>query len=283
MSLRYGILGHPVAHSLSPAMQTAAFRERGIDATYAKLPVKPEDLQKRLPEIVAEGFAGLNVTVPHKEAILPLLDHVDGVARAIGAVNTISIRNGALFGTNTDAPGLVRSLEEAQVSLQGIRAVILGAGGAARAAVVGLAGAGAAEIVLLARDTKRAKKVADELQARCGTTTLRTGSLTDDAASFFTDAGVVIQATSATMEKSAEAVPFAMGLPWGALPPGAAVCDLVYVPVETPVLNAARARDLKVIDGLGMLLHQGALAFETWTGKPAPTAVMREALLSSLA
>jgi len=281
MTKQYGIFGWPVAHSRSPEMQAAAFRSAGLDATYERFAVKPEDLKSELARLQSSGLQGANVTLPHKQAVMELLDEVTPQAKAIGAVNTLVRQAGGegegegFVGHNTDAPGLARSLIEAGVNLQGIRVVVLGAGGAARAAVVGLAGAGAARIILHARRPEAAAKMGGELAAICGTAThLGLGDLADA----LTTTDLLVQATSATLEGNAQAAEFAASLPIERMPEGSAVVDLVYKPRETTVLAKARARGLKVVDGLGMLIHQGALAFELWTGRPADVAAMTAAL-----
>ncbi len=274
----YGILGWPVAHSRSPAMQEAAFRALGIDAVYVPFPVRPERLADAVAGLRALGIAGANVTLPHKEAVIALLDEVEPDARAIGAVNTIVRSGDRLLGANTDAPGLVRALAEAGFEPKGTRAVVLGAGGAARAAVVGLARAGAALVTVAARRLDRAEALAEELAPVSGGTALAAADLAR-LGEAFAQADLVVQATSATLEGRAEAEAFAASLPLDALPAQATVNDLVYEPRETAVLRRARARGLCTVDGLGMLLHQGAIAFERWTGRDAPLAAMRTTLV----
>lgn len=286
MTALYGIFGWPVAHTRSPAMQAAAFAALGIDAVYVPFAVPPDRLARAVASLDAVGIAGLNITVPHKGAILPMLSHVEAGARAIGAVNTVwregGAPGGALVGGNTDAEGLARSLAEAGVALGGTRAVVLGAGGAARASVVGLAGVGVGRIVVAARRREQADVLVGELRAACGATELAALSL-DDAAVLREElrgAALLVQATSATLggHDAATAQRFADALPLDVLPASAAVCDLVYQPRRTAVLVRAEAHGLRTIDGLGMLLHQGAIALERWTGRRAPLDVMRAAL-----
>lgn len=275
----HGILGWPVEHSASPAMQNAAFAARGVDAVYVPFPVRPEALPLAVAGLRALGVRGVNVTVPHKEAILPLLDEVDPDARALGAVNTVVRRGDGLLGLNTDGPGLVRSLAEAGVEVKGRRVTVLGAGGAARAAVVGLARAGAAQIHVAARRPDQADAVRRAVQPGVCDTTIQACPMDGTLAARFAETDLVVQATSATLGEGAGPEAFAEALPMDALPDGAAVVDLVYEPLETTVLRAARGRGLRAVDGLGMLLHQGALAFERWTGEAAPVDVMRQALV----
>jgi shikimate dehydrogenase len=274
----YGILGWPVDHSASPAMHNAAFAHFGIDAVYVPFPVAPEGLASGVAGLRALGVRGVNVTVPHKEAILPLLDAVEADARALGAVNTIVRDGDRLVGSNTDGPGLVRSLGEAGVDVKGRRVTVLGAGGAARASVVGLARAGAARIVVAARRPDQADAIRRALQPTICDTPIDACAMDTDLAARFAATDLLVQATSATLGDTPTAQSFTSALPLDALPAKAAVVDLVYKPLETTLLHAARARGLQGVDGLGMLLHQGALAFERWTGHPAPVDVMRRAL-----
>jgi shikimate dehydrogenase len=281
MSATYGILGWPVEHSRSPAMQNAAFRARGLDASYVCFSVHPDDVADAVRGLKALGVRGANVTVPHKEAVMRWLDDVTPEARAIGAVNTIVREIDRLIGHNTDASGLTRSLDEADVDLENARAVVLGAGGAARATVVGLAARGVRQIVVAARRVEQAAQLTKELAAVCGGSKLEVSDLSRDAlARCFRDTTLLVQSTSATLANSSDSTDFAAQLSLDALPSDATVVDLVYKPRETTVLARAKERGLRTVDGLGMLLHQGALAFELWTHLPAPIEVMRHVLES---
>lgn len=274
----YAVFGWPVAHSRSPAMHNAAFAALGLDAVYVPLAIPPERLAQAVEAVGALGLCGFNVTLSHKSAIMPLLAAVEPTARAIGAVNTV-VRDGErLVGTNTDAEGLARSLREANVVLEGADVVVLGAGGAARAAVVGLAGAGAARICIAARKLEQAEALASSLAAHTPATALRACTLDRALDAAFKNASLLVQATSATLGDTPAAHAFASSLPLAALPRNAVVCDLVYKPLETTLLVRARTEGLRCVDGLGMLLHQGALAFERWTGQTAPIEAMRKAL-----
>lgn len=281
MTRRFAVIGDPIAHSRSPVMHEAAFRALGIDATYERVRVRPGELATFIARAEAEGYQGLNVTLPHKSAVIALLSEITPSAARIGAVNTITVRGGALHGDNTDGEGLVRSLEDGGFEARGTRVVVLGAGGAARAAVVGLSEAGAAEVLVAARRSSAASKLAEALAAHAPAPI--SGHGFDDLPGLFAGADLLIQATSATLQSSDSssdvAISFAESLPWDALPSSATVTDLVYQPLETTVLQAARARGHRAIDGLGMLVHQGALAFEAWLGVAAPVSAMRSALL----
>jgi shikimate dehydrogenase len=275
----YGVLGWPVAHSRSPAMHNAAFTALGLDALYVPYAVPPDRLARAVEAVRALGIAGLNVTLPHKAAIMPLLSSIEPAALAIGAVNTVLRDRERLIGANTDAEGLARSLREAGVALQAIEALVLGAGGAARAAVVGLAGAGAARIVVAARRLDQAQALVTSLAPHCGSCSLAPSALGAALAAPMARSSLLVQATSATLGSGNDAArAFVAELPLHALPSAAAVCDLVYKPRQTLLLERARALGLATVDGLGMLLYQGALAFERWTGRPAPLGVMRQAL-----
>ena len=274
--IRLGIFGWPVAHSKSPQMHESAAQALGIALRYERFEVPPEGLAEAVRAKHAAGIDGYNLTVPHKVAIMSLIDEVTPAARAIGAVNTVVRHGGRYLGDNTDAPGFVRSLEDAGVQLSGANVVVLGAGGAARAAVVGLADAGAAEIRVLSRRPEQSEALCRSLAdaVGCGLEAAPLG----EAGRHFGGASLLVQATSATLESNPEAQAFADSLPIEALPEGAAVVDMVYEPLETTLLARANARGLPTIDGLGMLLRQGAIAFEMWTGFEPPLDVMRSAL-----
>ena len=273
---RLGIFGWPVKHSKSPRMHTAAARALGIELSYELFGVPPENLSEAVKAQHRAGIDGYNLTGPHKQAIMAELDEVTASAAMIGAVNTVVRKDGRYIGHNTDAPGLVRALEEAGVRLKGANVLILGAGGASRAAAVGLAEAQASKVVVLARRVEQAEALASSLRdaLRCEIE----AAPIKDAAPYFEQASLLVQATSATLASNPGAEAFAEALPISSLPAGAAVVDMVYEPLETTVLSRARAHGAKVVDGLGMLLHQGTIAFEMWTGIPAPVEVMRQAL-----
>lgn len=278
MTTVLGIFGDPVAHSKSPAMWNAAIEALGLDARYLPFHVRRGEVREALVGMRALQIRGVNVTLPHKEEVIAHLDWVDDAARFIGAVNTVRLEGGRLEGFNTDAPGLARSLLEGGAALRGVRALVLGAGGAARAAVVGVAQEGAAEIHVAARRPEAAEALARALGPSLGCPLTASGF--DRLGDAFARTTLLVQATSATLEGSAHAESFAAALPMERLPEEATVTDLVYAPLETTVLGAARARGLRVVDGLGMLLHQGAIAFEHFLGVAPPISVMRGVLLA---
>jgi shikimate dehydrogenase len=278
MTATYGIIGWPVEHSRSPAMHNAAFRAKGIDAVYVRFPVHPERVGDAVRGLKALGVRGANVTVPHKEAVIPFLDDISRDARAMGAVNTIVLEREQLIGHNTDAPGLARSLEEAKVPLDGARVVVLGAGGAARAAVVGLAQRGASHVVIAARRREQSALLSQQLAGSCSCPLEAMTMDRESLGEAFREATLVVQSTSATLATAPDAAAFAASLPLDVLRRDSTVVDLVYKPRETAVLARARGLGVRTVDGLGMLLHQGALAFELWTHLHAPLPVMLSVL-----
>lgn len=274
--IRLGIFGWPVAHSKSPAMHVAAARALGISLTYEKFAVEPDDLAEAVRGKHAAGIDGYNLTVPHKQAVIPLLDGISPEASAIGAVNTVVKTGDRYLGYNTDAPGFVRSLGDRGLALEGVHVSVLGAGGAARAGIVGLAQAGASRITVLARRPERAKELVEALDGHFDVKLV--AAALAEAEGPFSDSHLLVQATSATLESNPHADAFADALPMDALPSDAVVVDMVYKPMRTSVLAKAEDLGLRTVDGLGMLLHQGAIAFEMWTGATPPLDVMRAAL-----
>lgn len=261
------IFGHPVGHSLSPQMHNAAFNEMGLDCRYVAFDVHPADLREAVAGVRAMGLLGLNITVPHKEAIMPMLDKVDPEASFIGAVNTVVNRNGKLVGYNTDGRGFMRMLEEEGIEVKGKTVLLVGAGGAARAVSWYLAESGA-DLSIYNRTTEKAEFLVRDLEINFKNVAVA-GNLDSIG-----DADLVINATSLGL-KPGDAAPFEVD----ALRPDAAVVDLIYS--ETPLVKAARQKGLKAIAGLGMLLWQGVLAFELWTGEEPPHQRMREVLLET--
>lgn len=282
---RVGLIGHPVAHSRSPTLQQAALDALGIPARYALWDTPAAALAARVASLRQPGMLGANVTIPHKLAVLPLLDdQAPEVRRVAGAVNTIvRVETPAgvrLVGHNTDVTGLEAALREAGVWLPGRRVLLLGAGGAAQA-VAGLAAhRGAAALVVAARRVDAAERLLAEVTARLGSSPAgaRGLDLADTVAlrAALASCDLLINATSAGMDDLATA-PIPLDLV-DSLPRDAFLLDIVYAPPETALLRAARAAGLAAANGLPMLLHQGAAAFELWTGRPAPLEVMRAAL-----
>lgn len=262
-----GIIGNPVEHSLSPAMHNAAYEREGLNFAY--LAFRVTDVEGAIRGARALNVRGLSVTVPHKVAVIPFLDEVDPVARAIGAVNTVVNDDGRLKGYNTDWVGFIRSLE-AHLPVRGRRAVILGAGGAARAIAFGLKEKGA-DLTILNRieEIQMAVSLAAEIGCPHGDLG-RTDAISR--------ADVVINATSVGMAPLQDRTVIDPAL----LRPEQVVYDVVYNPLETRFLREARARGCRAIPGYEMLLLQGAAQFELWTGRPAPVDLMRSVLLERL-
>ncbi len=282
-----GILGWPVAQSRSPAFQNAAFAAAGLDWCYVPLGTPPERLEAAVRGLGAMGFAGANVTIPHKEAVQGLLDAVDGEAVLAGSVNTLVVEGARervrLIGYTTDGRGFLASLrEETGADPAGMTVLLLGAGGAARSLAAAFARAGADRVLVANRTAGRAQALVAALQGGAGRARLAALPLEAAAlAPHLGDVDLVVQATSAGMAGGGS--PAAMPpIDLGLLRPSAIVADLVYAPPRTPFLAAAEARGLRRLGGAGMLLHQGALAFEYWTGRTAPLEVMRRALADAL-
>lgn len=262
------VIGSPVRHSLSPALHNAAFGASGADWVYTAFEVAPGRAGAALAAMRALGLGGLSVTMPHKDDVADAVDELDPAAAALHSVNTVvRLADGRLRGHSTDGAGFVASLAEAGADPMGRRVVVLGAGGAARAVVDALGRAGAAEVVVVNRNADRATTAA-ALAGPVG----RVGSAADVA-----DAELVVNATSVGMGT------LELPLDPGLLRAGQVVADLVYHPLETALLAAARAAGARVVDGLGMLVHQAALQQELWLGARPDTAVMRAAALDELA
>jgi shikimate dehydrogenase len=266
---RLGVIGDPVAHSLSPALHQPALDALGIPATYERWHTSAADLPTRVAGLRAPDVLGASVTVPHKMAVIDLVDEVSPLARRAGAVNTVVNRQGHLFGENTDIHGFATSVGEALRGEHSDIAVVLGAGGAARAVVLALEACGAGEIVVLNRDGARAARlVADLAPAPARPAALDEAVLRAE----LPRADLLVNATS--LGWHAGEAPLDLEL-LALLPPSALVADLTYR--DTDLLLAAAARSLGTLDGLGMLVHQGARAFDLWTGSPAPVATMMAA------
>ncbi|MGI5916546.1 MAG: shikimate dehydrogenase [Anaerolineae bacterium] len=268
-----GVIGWPIAHSVSPPMHNAAFRALGLDWCYVPYAVPPERLTQAVAGFRGLGLRGLNATVPHKQALLALVDELTPAARAIGAVNTLRMVHDILVGHNTDAAGFIRALREAGFEPEGCRALVLGAGGAARAVVYALAEQDA-RITVLNRTVERAQSLAADM-AGIAREPLDAAALdADTLADLALEATLIVNATSLGMHPATENSPWPEEVPY---PTGAFCYDLIYNPRETRLMRRAREVGARAVDGLGMLIHQGAEAFEWWTGVAAPIHVMRAA------
>ena len=250
------VAGWPVAHSRSPAMHNAAFAALGMDDwLYTRLPLAPENFEQAVRALPASGYRGINVTIPHKEAALALADSASDSATAIGAANTLTFSDGAIEADNTDAQGFLDAVGE---PLAGRSILVLGAGGAARAVIWAAREAGAAEVLVWNRTAQRARLVAADFGVEAVERPRR--------------ADVLVNTTAVGLQGSAE------DLPLGDTQDPELVADLVYGPSDPPVTAWARARGARVVDGLEVLLRQGALSFVRWTGQDAPLNPMREAV-----
>jgi len=276
----YALLGSPVKHSLSPAMQTAALRVLKVDGVYLAFDVARERLPEAVGALRALALPGANVTLPHKEAIFPFLDVHTPEAAAIGAVNPLYWEDGKLVGDNTDTEGFVRALEEAVGSFpySNRRAILLGAGGAMKAVAFGLLWRGVRSFSLSSRGEERAHRLAGRLRRLGVEVQVFPWMQRDDVLRIAGPGTLVVNGTPVGMFPNEQEIPVSPT----ALHPGLVVADLVYNPLCTRLLKEARARGAVVVPGVGMFIHQGAAALERWTGHPAPVEVMRDVVLRAL-
>ncbi len=268
------VTGWPVSHSKSPALHGYWLKEYAVDGTYEAVAVEPDALNKFLAGLQASGFTGGNVTIPHKEAAFQITPNLDEAAKAIRAVNTIWYDQGKMFGGNTDAYGFAANLDDyAPEWRDGTNALVLGAGGAARAVVYALREAGYSRIYIANRTLERAESLAIDFGEKCHPRSLQ------QIPTFLGSMDFVVNTTSLGMHGNTEE-----GLPdLGALQTGAIVTDIVYTPVETPFLKMAKNLGHTTVDGLGMLLHQAVPGFEKWFGiRPDVTAELRNHILGQI-
>jgi shikimate dehydrogenase len=280
--LKVGLIGDPVARSFSPRLQQAAFDALRISARYELWHTSQQELVTRVRALCNDDALGANVTIPHKEAVIPLLDKIDPLAMRIGAVNTIVHHDDYLYGYNTDAPGLLNALAEehglgarspdGQVSLHVYTAILLGAGKTARSVAFALASAGVARLIILNRHLESAQVLASELQQWYDGPVF---SLNDPTFLIPHPSSLIINATSLGLCGDVSPLPADV---LARFEPDTFVYDMIYHPSQTYLLCQARAMGLRTANGLSMVLHQGALSFSLWTDQPAPLEVMREAL-----
>jgi shikimate dehydrogenase len=274
-----GIMGYPIRHSLSPVMHNAAFESMGLDYCYIPLEVEPRRIRPAVNALRSLGFFGFNVTIPHKRRIMAVLDRLTPEARLIGAVNTVEIHRGRLIGHNTDGRGFLRAfMEETGEPVARKRLLMMGAGGAARAVAFQWAMEGGGAVTIVNRSSARAAELVRALRkppVRCSAAVLPWTRASIKAG--VRQADIIVNATSVGLKPHDPPL-----LPPNVLRPGQIVCDLIYKPPETLLLKQAQSAGAKAFNGLGMLLHQGALAFEIWTGQRPPIHVMREALRQGL-
>lgn len=272
MTTLLGLIGYPISYTLSPAMHNAAAHALGIDATYLRLPVHPDQVQTAVLGAKALGFRGINVTIPHKQAVLPLVDELDPSAEAIGAVNTLIFDEDGIKGTNTDWSGFIEDLDSMGIGTYGRNAIILGAGGSARAIVYALTQR-LAKVHIYARRLEQAQALADAFppaQAHSLSDLPHHTLLTSQPT-----APLIINTTPLGQTPHTDKSPWPHDLP---LPDNAFVYDLVYSPAETTLMKQAKTAGLDCSNGLGMLVRQGAHAFKLWTGQDPDLQVMADTI-----
>ncbi|MDD5747613.1 MAG: shikimate dehydrogenase [Actinomycetota bacterium] len=273
-----GIIGNPLEHTLSPVIHNAAFDYMGLNWCYVPLPVEHDEIEKALEGIKVFRFAGVNVTMPFKTAVLPFLDEVAMFAESVGAVNTILFDKDKLIGYNTDGRGFYTALSrDLGYDVRGKKVLILGAGGAARSVTISLAVAGCSRMVIVNRSSERARSLKEIIRRSSSDVEVQCLTPEEDYDVLLADSDLIINATPVfSFGKSGLRIPVAM------LNKSQVVCDLNYSSYYSPLLEEAEARGATVMDGKGMLLYQAATAFEIWTGLEAPVEVMRVALLRAL-
>ncbi len=271
----YGIIGYPVKHSLSPLMQTAAFKTSGIDAVYVPFSVTPENLEDAVEGIKALSISGVNVTVPHKERIVRLLDYLDDDAEFLEAVNTVKNEKGVLTGYNTDAGGFLDSLKEAGIEVKGKKVTIIGAGGAAKAVGYALLKERVSFLNIVNRNFQKAKELGEKLGKMGKVLVFPLKGTTIEV--LLSDTDILVNTTSVGLKPED---PFLFD--YSKIPEKLTVIDIIYNPPETPLLKVAKEKGCKTLNGIGMLLHQGARAFKIWTGMEPPIEEMRKALMEGL-
>lgn len=268
-----GVFGFPVAENPTGVMQEAAFLALGLNWRYLTIEVQPHNLPAAVQGMRVMGFKGINLTIPHKVAIMPLLDEIAPDAALIGAVNTVRREGDRLIGENTDGKGFLKGVRAIGDDPQGKRIVILGAGGAARAIAVELALAGAAHIQVYNRSVERGRSMVADLTAR--TRVAADFAVWNSTYSVTHDIDMLVNATSIGLYPDVDAMPDVM---LDGAAPGLLVCDVIPNPPNTPLMQAAARHGLRTLNGLSMLVYQGVIGFELWTGQTAPEAVMKAAL-----
>lgn len=276
-----GLFGYPVEHTFSPLMHNSAFEALGLNYRYLPFAVNPKDLSKGVAGIKALGLDGVNVTIPHKETVMEYLDEISPAAKLIGAVNTIVHREGNLIGYNTDGPGFIRSLEEeVETKVKDKSLLVIGAGGAARAVAIQAVLEGAKKITLVNRNPERSLDIADSIKESGRNCSVEIFALADEVwQKNLEQIDIIVDTSPVGMYPNTQVPPI---ISPELLTSNLLVCDLVYNPQDTVLLQAAKARGAKTWGGLGMLIHQGALAFELWTGQKAPVHIMKQAVQNYL-
>lgn len=271
MEKHFAVIGNPIAHSLSPAMHQGGYQAVGFEADYLRLKVETNDLPQAIQGLKALGFSGWNVTIPYKEKIIPFLDELTPEALGAGAVNTVKVEKGRLIGHNTDGNGFVRSLEEICPLKKEMQVVLLGAGGAAKGIAMALIPYNV-KIIILNRTYERAEQLAAWVNQQGGEAAAEAWG----AGSWLKTADVVVQTTSVGLKQ--EQYPFSLK----GISPQTVVVDIIFNPWETLFLKDARELGCRTLNGAGMLLYQGALAWEFWLGGQAPVEAMKKGLLEAI-
>jgi shikimate dehydrogenase len=273
----YGIIGNPISHTMSPTMHNAAFKELRLNCIYVPFLVEEAGLVYAIEGMRAMDIKGLNVTMPHKLTIIPLLDHLDPLAEKIGAVNTVVNSSGILTGYNTDAAGFIKALLDNCIYMQGQRVVVMGAGGVSRAICFALAEQ-KYEVCIINRTYKKALRLANEISHTFNRDFKAYKMNEKNLKSILSGANILVNATSIGMDSTVDRTPVAAAL----LNSELVVFDTIYRPIETKLLKSAKNNGARVIGGLDMLLWQGAIAFKLWTGLEAPFGTMKKEVSSIL-
>ncbi len=263
----YAVIGDPISHSLSPFMHDFWFDKHGVNASYLPLHVEPHQLEKAVDSMKLLGISGFNVTLPHKQAIIPLLDELDETAQRMNAVNTVAVSNGRLKGFNTDGDGFVQSLLSQQPKPDEAL-LIVGAGGAARGIAFALSRAGFRDITITNRTVRRAQELADETGSK--------SIVLAEAERRLGEFATIVQTTSVGMTE--EALPLSAAN----LTKGSVVADIIYNPLQTPLIQKAKEKNCAALNGVGMFVNQGAIAFEKWTGIRPDTEEMTQMITEKL-
>lgn len=271
----YGVIGNPIGHSLSPAMLEAAFKEVNIDATYVAFEVKEDQLKQAIDGVRGLGISGLNVTIPHKVAVMEYLDEIDPIAERLGAVNTIVRKGNKLIGYNTDGKGYLQALLPIlPKSLKEMRVLVLGAGGAAKGVAVTMAMDGVKEMCISNRTVSKAEELAKECSSHTRASSLPIAL----AQARLTEFDLIVNTTSIGMTPHVDQMPLSLEM----IARGVVVSDLIYTPFKTMWLKDAEARGAIIQNGVEMFVNQGAVAFEKWTGVEAPRKVMKKKVMDKL-
>ncbi|MFH1825186.1 MAG: shikimate dehydrogenase [Candidatus Firestonebacteria bacterium] len=283
-----GVFGYPISHSLSPQMHNAAFEYKRLNYVYVPFEVHPKNLKNVLKNLSSSGIVGINLTIPHKEIAYSCVDVLSKEAKLTKAVNTISVRRNKLYGFNTDVEGFLKSLKlDGHINPKGKNVLILGAGGAAKGVAFSLLSAGIRSLIIANRTYKRAENLVKEINNLSRIDSLAIPLKEDYIKEIIGDIDILINTTSVGLYKNDKSLPTHHQRVRGLLSHKSLhskllVYDLIYNPVETPLMKEAKIVGAKTLNGLGMLLYQGALSWEIWTGKSAPVEIMKDALLKAI-